>query len=56
MAQADRIYGHMFGEVTIGGTTYTLDCESFELSAEFDARPAVALRDTWEYPIGIRQR
>lgn len=54
MSQSTRIFGNMIATCSIGGVSYLLVCENTEVKFENNTQKAEALKDAWEYPIGIR--
>jgi hypothetical protein len=56
MSQGTRLFGAYINGVTIGGTSYLAVCESASIEYEFKTQMATALRDVWEYPVGIREK
>lgn len=54
MSQSTRIFGAHIAGISIGGTSYLAVCKSGTLTYTNNTQEAVALKDTWKYPIGIR--
>lgn len=54
MAQSTRIFGAALATCSIGGTSYVLSAERITIKFENDTQKATALKDGWEYPVGIR--
>lgn len=54
MSQSTRIFGAHLSGITIGGTSFLAVCEKVTLKWDNDTQKATALKDAYEYPIGIR--
>lgn len=54
MSQSTRIFGVHLVTCSIGGTAFDLVCESAQVTFDNVNQQANALKDAWEYPIGIR--
>lgn len=55
MSQSTRLYGRDIDLFTIATVDHIGKLENVSFIFDFDTQEAVALKDTWHYPIGIRQ-
>ena len=55
MGQSTRLYGANISACTVGGTALVTFTSNVTINFEFDTQEAVALQDTWHYPVGIRR-
>lgn len=54
MSQSTRLFGAYIAAVSIGGTSFLAVCETIDVEFENNTQKATALKDPWEYPVGIR--